>query len=269
MKKVGQIISSYRKKAKLTQPELAERLNKEGISLTPQAVSTWERGIAEPNVTTFLHLCRILQIPDCVGEFFGNNPSDPMSSLNDEGREMVKAYIRQLVSPVSYAKDPKVVSFTGAAGNISRESAVRYMADEKDVPDYIDQIGLYDESGLSAGPGEPVYSDRYTLMDVDRRVYPDADFAVPIHGTSMEPMFHDHAIAYVHRQDYLESGDYGAFIYWGEPYIKRWQDDENGAFLISENNADGSNPPKPVDPENDTTFRILGRICLPTALSKK
>ena len=55
--KIGKFIAECRKKASLTQLQLAEKLG-----ITDKAVSKWERGIAMPDSSIMLELCDILCI---------------------------------------------------------------------------------------------------------------------------------------------------------------------------------------------------------------
>ena len=55
--KIGKFISERRKLLKLTQSQLAEKLN-----ITDKAVSKWETGRAMPDSSVMLELCRILEI---------------------------------------------------------------------------------------------------------------------------------------------------------------------------------------------------------------
>ncbi len=55
--KIGRFIAECRKKANLTQMQLAEKL-----SITDKAISKWERGIAMPDSSIMLLLCDILGI---------------------------------------------------------------------------------------------------------------------------------------------------------------------------------------------------------------
>ena len=55
--KIGKFIAECRKKANLTQMQLAEKL-----SITDKAVSKWERGVAMPDTSIMLELCDILGI---------------------------------------------------------------------------------------------------------------------------------------------------------------------------------------------------------------
>ena len=55
--KIGRFIAERRKKASLTQMQLAEK-----IGITDKAISKWERGIAMPDTSIMLKLCDILGI---------------------------------------------------------------------------------------------------------------------------------------------------------------------------------------------------------------
>lgn len=55
--KIGRFIAECRKEEKLTQMQLAEKLN-----ITDKAISKWERGIAMPDSSIMLDLCAILGI---------------------------------------------------------------------------------------------------------------------------------------------------------------------------------------------------------------
>ena len=55
--KIGRFIAERRKKASLTQMQLAEKLG-----ITDKAISKWERGVAMPDTSIMLKLCDILGI---------------------------------------------------------------------------------------------------------------------------------------------------------------------------------------------------------------
>ena len=55
--KIGRFIAESRKKANLTQVQLAEKLG-----ITDKAISKWERGVAMPDTSIMLELCDILGI---------------------------------------------------------------------------------------------------------------------------------------------------------------------------------------------------------------
>lgn len=54
---IGKFIAKCRKEKKLTQAQLAEKLN-----ITDRAVSKWETGKSMPDSSIMLELCKILEI---------------------------------------------------------------------------------------------------------------------------------------------------------------------------------------------------------------
>ena len=55
--KIGRFIAERRKKANLTQMQLADKLG-----ITDKAISKWERGITMPDTSIMLELCELLDI---------------------------------------------------------------------------------------------------------------------------------------------------------------------------------------------------------------
>ena len=97
MYSIGEIISTYRKKKGLAPAgSRVNELAKEGITISYKAISNWERNLAEPSVTIFYKVCRILGVTNMYEAYFGVNPADPLSSLTDEGREKAMDYIHLL-----------------------------------------------------------------------------------------------------------------------------------------------------------------------------
>ena len=94
----------------MLQQDLADELAKEGVTISYKAISNWERNLAEPSVTIFYKVCRILGITNMYEAYFGVNPADPFSSLTDEGREKAMDYINLLHASGMYEKTPTVFS---------------------------------------------------------------------------------------------------------------------------------------------------------------
>ena len=125
MENIGAIITAYRKKAHISQTELVDRLQAEGIEVSQKSVSAWETGRNEVSARIFLHICRILEIPDCLEEYFGSNPKDPLSMLNDEGKQKVLSYIDLLIHPVSYVKETNVIPYLAHDHRSARQRRTR------------------------------------------------------------------------------------------------------------------------------------------------
>ena len=233
MYSVGQIISTYRKKEKLTQPQLAKKLADDKIHLSYKTISTWEKNISEPNVTTFLHVCRLLNVPDVIEEYFGENKKDPLAQLNEFGKEKVMDYISLLISSGdAYIKKDNIIPYS---------SKIR-------------TLRLYSNM-VSAGTGNFLDSDDYTEIEVGDEIPQSADFGIRISGDSMEPLFINHQTVWIHQQSSLQNGEIGIFDLNGDAFCKKLQDDKNGLFLLSLNKK---YPPKPVG-ENDS-LHIFGKV---------
>ena len=231
MRSIGEIISENRKKNHMSQPELATALGTYGHELTNKAISKWETDKTEPGLTLFFDLCRILGITNIYEEYFGENPNDPLSLLNEEGKEKVYEYAELLISSGKYQKPQpeKIIPFV------------------RRLP-----LQLYP---VSAGPGNFLLDENYENIPVDDDVPTSADFGVRVSGDSMEPLLHSSQIIWIHKQTQLENGEIGIFFLDGEAYVKKFLINENGTFLFSLNpNYD----PIPVTADSD--FRIFGKV---------
>lgn len=87
MNSLGTIITTYREKKGLSQKGLAEALNDYGYSHSNKAVWSWENDKTEPSGSLLMAICKILSITDIYKEFYGENPGNPLSLLNEEGQK--------------------------------------------------------------------------------------------------------------------------------------------------------------------------------------
>lgn len=189
---IGGIIQQYRKSKQLSQHDLAAAMTKCGYPTTNKSISSWEKGTVIPNAYQFLVLCQILGITNIYSIFIDNSIID--NPLNEEGYSKLREFAQIL----------------------SR------------VPDYqIKQlrIPLY-YSVVSTGTEE--YLDNYTMLEVSE---PSADYALRIHGDSMEPLYKDDQIVLVRKTDIIDNNKIGIFVVNNEVYCKKIQ----GNTLISLN----------------------------------
>lgn len=229
MSSIGQIIAFYRKKKGLSQPALAEELDQYGFSLTNKAISRWEQDKSEPSVSIFMTLCKILDITDIYEEYYGINPANPLSLLNEAGKAKALDYINLLSESDKYRKSQEVVSFQR-------------------------RMKLY-QNCISAGTGNYLLSDDYKEVEVGSEVPTSADYGLRVVGNSMEPVYSDGQVVWVKKQDSLANGEIGIFYLNGEVYIKKLQDDSSGIFLISLNREY-----TPIAIKEDDSFKIFGRV---------
>ena len=86
--KIGRFIAERRKKASLTQMQLAEKLG-----ITDKAISKWERGIAMPDTSIMLKLCDILGIS--VNELLSGEKID-MENNNQKNEQLFLEMAKEL-----------------------------------------------------------------------------------------------------------------------------------------------------------------------------
>ena len=110
MKRCGEQISFHRKRLNMTQTELGEKLN-----VTAQAVSKWENGISEPDLSSVQRLCRIFGIS--VDELLGGvDEGEPAAETAAGDASAEQAPAAQPVQPaaapvVPPAEDPDDLPF--------------------------------------------------------------------------------------------------------------------------------------------------------------
>ena len=86
--KIGRFIAECRKKANLTQMQLAEKLG-----ITDKAVSKWERGVAMPDTSIMLELCDILCIS--VNELLSGEKIN-MENSNQKNEQLLLDMAKEL-----------------------------------------------------------------------------------------------------------------------------------------------------------------------------
>lgn len=238
MNTIGSILAKNRKKKGLSQSDLVVELKKHGIDITTKAISKWETNLREPNLSIFFTLCQILDIEDIYESYFGSNPFNIMSGLNEEGRNKVKEYVQILKASGMFAPETcKIIPF-------------RY-------------LDVY-EDRVSAGVGNFLVDGTKESYNVGNLAPKTADFGVRISGDSMEPHFHDGEIAWIQQKEELVSGEIGIFLFNEEAYIKEFRDNIDGTFLVSHNKK---YDPIPVTASD--SFKIFGKVvgkCSPSDL---
>ena len=84
---------------------------------------------------------------------------------------------------------------------------------------------------------------------------PDADFGVRVSGDSMEPLYLNGQIIWVHQQETLEDGEIGIFFLDGEAYVKKYHQTPDGISLISMNKKYAPNKVS-----SGSVFRTIGKV---------
>ena len=219
-------LTEIRESNRISQGELAKRLQEKGFTTTTSTISRWEKGNLIPSASQFLALCEVFDIEDIRQTFTGIvRPLDMLSGLNYNGRTEARRIIKCMMdSPLFTTIDPP-----------RRQSSI---------------IPFYDLPA-SAGSGVFLDSDGYEHMEVDDTVPKEATMAIRISGDSMTPRFADRQIVFVKEQPAIDIGQIGIFILNNEGYIKKL----GGDSLIS------LNPKyKPIRLRDHDELRTVGRV---------
>ena len=92
-------------------------------------------------------------------------------------------------------------------------------------------------------------------MKVGDEVSLDADFGVRVSGDSMEPLYLNGQIIWVHQQETLEDGEIGIFFLDGEAYVKKYHKTPDGISLISMKKKYA-----PIKVSSGSVFRTFGKV---------
>lgn len=225
---VGDTLARLRREAGLSQGEAAAYLTDSGCPCTQKSVSKWERGVNLPNAEQFLLLCRLYGVRDVLHRFLGME--DSLSGLNVLGRRRVEEYIRLLKGDAAFGEEAPAVRKSGRV------------------------IPLYDLP-VSAGTGQFLDSSDHRLLELPEEAPRGTDYAVRISGDSMEPRYADRQVVYVQRQETLEPGETGIFLYRGDAYCKVLGRDGGKPALLSLNKRYD-----PIRVAEEEDLRVLGRV---------
>lgn len=229
MNDLGKTIAKHRKEHKIKQSELALKLEYYDIYVKPNTVSAWESGLSIPNSKQLLAICEILNIYDIYTEFVSPNPINPFRNLNEIGITKVMDYIHLLEKSGEY-KTADIIPI-----HILRERKVFYTTVSAGTGSFLD--------------GEDY--EMYTSPDIPE----EASFGVYVSGDSMEPCYHNEELIWIEQTEQLEDGEIGIFYLDGNAYVKKFQNNENGTYLVSLNKKYN---PIPVTENN--SFKIFGRV---------
>lgn len=208
----GERLRMYRKHAKLTQKELAEKLGVDN-----SLISNWERDINKYDIDMLIPLSEALDISvnDLVG-FYTDYSLDPQE-------EKLVQLFRKLDEP-----DNKLI--IDLAETLLKYKEMAQMNLQLVINTI--QKPLY-YLAVSAGTGQFLDSDDYEMKDFPEDVVPrESTFAVRVSGDSMEPDYPDGSIVFVQHAKNLNPGEVGVFVLNGDGYIKELGNDSN---LISFN----------------------------------
>ena len=211
MDNLGETLAELRRRAGLSQKELAARLVGFGVTVSNQAVSKWEKGLTQPNAEQFLALCRALDAENAVSVFFGRR-GGLLRGLNDLGVRKVREY-----------------------ADLLRASGLYDAAEDAPAAETPTRVLPLYTLAVSAGTGQFLDSDDFESVIVGADVPDTADYGVRVAGNSMEPRYQDGQTVWVQYRRTLHSGEIGVFLYDDNAYLKQLIVDDTGVRLHSLN----------------------------------
>ena len=229
MNDLGKTIAKHRKEHGLNQSQLAKELIDYNVYVKQNTVSAWESGITQPSARQLLAICEILDIYDIYTEFIGKNPINPFRNLNEEGMQKVMDYIHLLEKSGDY-KRAEIIPL-----HLIRERKVFYTT-------------------VSAGTGSFLDGEDYEMYS-SPDIPEESTFGVHVSGDSMEPRYHDRDLIWVEQTEQLEDGEIGIFYLDGNAYVKKFQNNRKGTYLISLNKKYA-----PIPVTENSSFKIFGRV---------
>ncbi len=142
-KKIGAFIADCRKRKKLTQLELAEKLG-----VTDRSVSNWENGVCLPDASLYRLLCDILQIS--INELFAGE-----FICDDNYKNIADENLLILLEHRLHDTTSKEISFDEFHNSLKRMSEVTLLLqrfeDKKEAIAYlVNETGLSEEECASA-----------------------------------------------------------------------------------------------------------------------
>ncbi len=183
----------------LTQAQVAKMIGIKGNTL-----SGYETGASEPDIDTYIKLCKIynLDYVSILEKAYNLKPEELKLSVEEE--KVIKKY-RSLSS---YDKETVDLMID------------RLCVKEENTP-YV-SIPYYGHIA-SAGTGQYLFDDiPFEMKKVEMDIYSkNADFAIGVNGDSMEPEYHDGDIVLVKKQEEIPNGYVGLFIHNGEAFMKK------------------------------------------------
>ena len=133
-------LAEMRKKRHLSQIEVAKLMTEAGLPTGNKSVSSWEKGLATPNASQFLTLCKIYECHDIYREFI------------DEGF-IDKDFIDKYDNPDQNSINQYSIEHNDIKNNSAKQDYTKQNASERDNKDrniqaMYDALSLLNENGI-------------------------------------------------------------------------------------------------------------------------
>ena len=214
---IGSRIKERRLALDLTQEELAKCLN-----VSKGAIANYENEVSTPKPDILFNVISALK---CDANYLFQDMVDLKDDtmLNPNEYKFITKY-RQLdeygLKAVSAITDIELerMNCIGSSRHIYSRRVMHYNTPYYALP-------------VSAGTGEFLDSEHYTIAELANEPPIGTNFIVRVSGDSMEPTYHDGDKLFIKQQHSVEIGEIGIFMIDGNIYVKELAEDG----LISHN----------------------------------
>lgn len=237
-------ISRKLKHARLTS-DMSQREVYEKLNIKQSTFSAWETGKAEPDIKTFLEMCRIYGIEDIQGYFNSSKSQNTNTAVSPKLDKAIIKLRRIYDNPGAFEAVYNCLDFEY---NRDLENRVLKFQNRKRPI----QVFL---QPAAAGLGNYISDSESEIMELDAPQ--DADIGIRISGDSMEPVICDGEIVFLKYRPSIDVGEIGIFNLRGEAYCKRLDYIHGKYCLVSEN-------PKysPIFLSEDDTLVTYGQVLI-------
>lgn len=247
-------LKRLRTSANLTQQQLCDKI---GVSV--MTVRNWESGSKQPSMPAIIALSEVLHVSSDTllgiqkSSVFTAMPKTRAESSLLMRYQELDSFGRRAVDSVcsvelSRVRAGKVIDLTAETNRPER---------------YIPKFTTPSAAGYSS----PLDGDEFEMLLVDESVPENADFAVVIHGRSMEPYIYDGDTVFVKKQYELVVGDVGIFSVDGAMYCKIFYVDELGNLTLVSANPELKDSNVRVYADSGTNVVCFGKVLLPERVS--
>lgn len=233
MKTFGEKIKEARKAKKMTQKELAKK-----IDVAHNSVSDWENDKSKPDADTIELLCGILEIA----------PNYLLATSTDEFTPAEKILIRQYRMLSEYARESIQISIDRELNRPDNASSATDGSADKIL--HLPYFGKIAAAGTTISSFSMMVDGTIPVVESPESL--DADYTIGVSGDSMTPMFDDGDIVLVKKCYSIGTGQIGIFQKGNEIFIK-------------EASNDGL---RSINPEYPDMIDEIDTICLGRVLSK-
>ncbi len=235
---ISRKLKQARMAADMSQREAYEKLN-----IKQSTFSAWETGKSEPDIKTFLEMCRIYGIEDIQGYF-----NSIKTSSQEFAPELDKAVIKlRKIYDNPDAFDTVYNCLDFEYNRDLERRVLKFRGRKRKIKVFLQPA--------AAELGNYISGSESEVLELDAP--PEADIGIRISGDSMEPLICDGEIVFLKYKPNIELGEIGMFNLSGEAYCKRL-DCIHGKFCLTSENPKYS----PIFVNESDTLVTYGQVLI-------